>query len=189
MKHLMIDLETMDNKPTSAIASVGAVFFDPETGEMGEQFYQRVSLGSCVGHGLTMGSETVLWWMRQDAEARSELLNDDCLDLPLALANLESFITEHSDPSKVQVWGNGAAFDNVILRNASEKCGFADPLWYYWNDRDVRTVVELSKTLGLNVRNIIKFDGVKHHALYDAIHQAKVVSYVWMYLVKIASVK
>lgn len=89
MKHLMIDLETMDNKPTSAIASIGAVFFDPETGEMGEQFYQRVSLGSCVGHGLTMGSETVLWWMRQDAEARSELLNDDCLDLPLTLANLE----------------------------------------------------------------------------------------------------
>ncbi|WP_252358712.1 3'-5' exonuclease [Escherichia coli] len=102
MKHLMIDLETMDNKPTSAIASIGAVFFDPETGEMGEQFYQRVSLGSCVGHGLTMGSETVLWWMRQDAEARSELLNDDCLDLPLTLANLEAFITEHSDPSKVR---------------------------------------------------------------------------------------
>ncbi|EGI6117492.1 3'-5' exoribonuclease, partial [Salmonella enterica subsp. enterica serovar Weltevreden] len=28
-----------------------------------------------------------------------------------------------------------------------------------------------------------------HHALYDAIYQAKIVSYVWMYLIKIASVK
>lgn len=189
MKHLMIDLETMDNKPTAAITSIGAVFFNPETGEMGEQFYQRVSLDSCVEHDLTMGADTVRWWMCQDAEARSELLNDDCLDLPLALANLEAFITEYSDPSKVQVWGNGAAFDNVILRNAAAKCGFSDPLWCYWNDRDVRTVIELSKTLGLNVRNIIKFEGVKHHSLYDAIHQAKVVSYVWMYVVKIASVK
>lgn len=189
MKHLMIDLETMDNKPTSAITSIGAVFFNPESGEMGEQFYQRVSLGSCVGHGLTMGSETVLWWMEQSFLARSELLVDDCLDLPLALANLEAFVIEHSEPSKVQVWGNGAAFDNVILRHAAERCGFADPLWNFWNDRDVRTVVELSKTLGLNVNNIIKFEGIKHHALYDAIHQAKVVSYVWMYLVKIASVK
>ncbi|EBM9838245.1 3'-5' exoribonuclease, partial [Salmonella enterica subsp. enterica serovar Agona] len=26
-------------------------------------------------------------------------------------------------------------------------------------------------------------------ALYDAIHQAKIVSYVWTYLMKIASVK
>ncbi|MGL5421926.1 MAG: 3'-5' exonuclease [Serratia fonticola] len=189
MKHLMIDLETMDKKPTAAITSIGAVFFDPETGEMGAQFYQRVSLGSCVEHGLTMGADTVLWWLRQDAEARSEVLNDDCLDLALSLANLEAFITEHTEPSKVQVWGNGAALDNVILRNAAEKCSFVEPLWYFWNDRDVRTVVELSKTLGLNVNNIIKFEGVKHHALYDAIHQAKVVSYVWMYLVKIGSVK
>ncbi|MDM3001251.1 MULTISPECIES: 3'-5' exonuclease [Citrobacter] len=188
MKHLMIDLETMDNKPTSAIASIGAVFFDPETGEMGEQFYQRVSLDSCVEHGLTMGAGTVLWWMRQDSEARSELLNDECMDLPMSLVSLEEFVTFHSDPGHVQVWGNGAAFDNVILRNAAKCCGYA-PLWDYWNDRDVRTVVELSKTLGLNVRSIIKFEGVKHHALYDAIHQAKVVSYVWMYLVKIASVK
>jgi hypothetical protein len=189
MKHLMIDLETMDNKPTSAIASIGAVFFNPETGEMGEQFYQRVSLSSCVEHGLTIGADTVQWWMRQDAEARSELLNDDCIDLPLALACLEAFISEHADPTHVQVWGNGAAFDNVILRNAAEKCGYTDPLWIYWNDRDVRTVIELSKTLGLNVRNIIKFEGVQHHALYDAVHQAKIVSYVWLYLIKIASVK
>lgn len=35
MKHLMIDLETMDNKPTAAITAIGAVLFNPETGEMG----------------------------------------------------------------------------------------------------------------------------------------------------------
>ncbi|WP_367613752.1 3'-5' exoribonuclease domain-containing protein [Salmonella enterica] len=47
----------------------------------------------------------------------------------------------------------------------------------------------MAKDLGLNINNIIKFEGVKHHALYDAIHQAKIVSYVWTYLMKIASVK
>ncbi|RTP98367.1 3'-5' exoribonuclease [Enterobacter sp. WCHEn045836] len=189
MEHLMIDLETMDNKPTAAITSIGAVFFNPETGEMGEQFYQRVSLDSCVEHGLTMGADTVRWWMRQDAEARSELLNTDCLDLPLAMSCLDEFINQNSNPSRLQVWGNGPAFDNVILRNAAEKCGFIEPIWFFWNDRDVRTMVALSKSMGLNVHNIIQFEGVKHHALHDAIHQAKIVSYVWMYLVKIASVK
>lgn len=189
MNDLMLDIETMDNKPTSAITSIGAVFFDPESGEMGGQFYQRVSLSSCVAHGLTIGADTVLWWMRQDSAARSELVNDECLDLPLALANLEAFITEQADPAKMQVWGNGAAFDNVILRNALQACDFVEPLWFFWNDRDVRTVTELSRALGLNVHNIIKFEGIKHHALYDAIHQAKVVSYVWMYLHKIARVE
>lgn len=57
------------------------------------------------------------------------------------------------------------------------------------NDRDVRTINALAKDLGLNIKNIIKFEGTPHHALYDAIYQAKLVSYVWTYLVKIASVK
>ncbi|WP_404948011.1 3'-5' exoribonuclease domain-containing protein [Salmonella enterica] len=35
----------------------------------------------------------------------------------------------------------------------------------------------------------MKFEGTPHHALYDAIYQAKLVSYVWTYLIKIASVK
>ncbi|MBL5901166.1 3'-5' exoribonuclease [Lelliottia amnigena] len=189
MNNLIIDIKRMDCTPTSAINSIGAVFFDPQTGEMGEQFYQRVSLDSCIGHNLTVGAGTVLWWMRQDSDVRSEILNDERLDLPLALANLEAFILEHSSPSSIQVWGNKEAFDTVILNNAVVASGFDEPLWLFQNERDVKTVVELSKTLGLNVHNIIKFEGIKHHALYDAIHQAKVVSYVWMYLHKIARVE
>ncbi len=30
MKHCMIDLETLDVKPTAVILSIGAVVFDPE---------------------------------------------------------------------------------------------------------------------------------------------------------------
>ncbi|HDL6452144.1 TPA: 3'-5' exoribonuclease, partial [Escherichia coli] len=33
--HLMIDLETMGKNPDAPIASIGAVFFDPQTGEIG----------------------------------------------------------------------------------------------------------------------------------------------------------
>lgn len=189
MKHLMIDLETMDNKPTAAITAIGAVLFNPETGEMGETFYRRVSLASSVDYGCTMGADTVLWWLRQPSEARSELLSDESHSLDTAIEDLYYFINNLADVEKLQVWGNGSAFDNVILRHAAIKVGLRYPMWNFWNDRDVRTIVQLSKTLGLNVSNIIKFEGTKHHALYDAIHQAKIVSYVWMYLVKIASVK
>lgn len=35
MKHVMLDLETMGNGPRAAIVSIGAVFFDPLTGELG----------------------------------------------------------------------------------------------------------------------------------------------------------
>lgn len=189
MKHVMIDLETMDNKPTAAITALAAVFFNPETGEMGERFYRRISLLNSVEYGCTMGADTVLWWMRQSTEARSEFLCDDCQDMDFALQDFSAFIQESADPHHVQVWSKGPSFDNVIIRHAAERCGFTHPFWNFWNDRDVRTMEQLAKDLGLNLKNIIPFDGIPHHALYDAIHQAKTVSYVWMYLINIASVK
>lgn len=189
MKHLMIDLETMDNKPTAAITAIGAVLFNPETGALGENFYRRVSLASSVDYDCTMGAETVLWWLRQASEARSELIDDKCSLLNTVIYELYEFIRDRTDLQNLQVWANGASFDNVILRHAAKKIGLPGVMWNYWNDRDVRTLGALAKDLGLNVSHIIKFEGTPHHALYDAIHQAKMVSYVWAYLVKTASVK
>ena len=48
MNHLMIDLETMGNKPTAPIVAIGAVFFDPKNGELGAEFYVAVNLGSAM---------------------------------------------------------------------------------------------------------------------------------------------
>jgi hypothetical protein len=44
----MIDLETMGNKPNAPIVSIGAVFFEPSTGELGDEFYRVVSLKSSM---------------------------------------------------------------------------------------------------------------------------------------------
>jgi exodeoxyribonuclease VIII len=38
----------------------------------------------------------------------------------------------------------------------------------FWNDRDVRTIVELGKVVGINPRYQIPFDGDMHNALADA---------------------
>ena len=189
MKHLMIDLETMDNKPTAAITSIGAVFFNPETGEMGATFYRNIMLESSVAHGCTIGAETVLWWMQQEPEASRAWLYGGSQDLRDVIEDLLTFINNNCDSHTLQVWGKGPSFDNVILRHAVEKCGYRFPFWNFWNDRDVRTVEQLAKDLGLNINKVIRFEGIPHHALDDAIHQVKIVSYVWMYLVKIASVK
>lgn len=44
MNHLMIDLETMGSGPYAPIISIGAVFFDPNTGAIGDDFQVNVSL-------------------------------------------------------------------------------------------------------------------------------------------------
>jgi len=58
----MIDLETMDNRPTAAIASIGAVWFEPSGSWIGRTFNMHVDLVDCQRHGLTIGADTVLWW-------------------------------------------------------------------------------------------------------------------------------
>jgi inhibitor of KinA sporulation pathway (predicted exonuclease) len=41
--------------------------------------------------------------------------------------------------------------------------------WKFWNVRDVRTVVDIMK---INPKEFI-FNGIKHNALDDAVHQVK----------------
>lgn len=80
-------------------------------------------------------------------------------------------------------WGNGASFDCVILRNSYSLTGQPVP-WQWWNDRDVRTIVELGKVIGFDPKRDMPFKGTRHNALDDAIHQAKYVSAIWKKLAK-----
>ncbi|HAH3124201.1 TPA: hypothetical protein GFY41_25200 [Escherichia coli] len=99
----------------------------------------------------------------------------DQVKLKDALLRFREFISEHSDEKFVQVWGNGATFDNTILRRSYERQGITCP-WHYCNDRDVRTIVEQGKTIDFDAKTAIPFEGVRHNALDDALHQAKYVT-------------
>ncbi|BBS48818.1 TPA: 3'-5' exoribonuclease [Raoultella ornithinolytica] len=185
MNHLMIDLETMGNKPNAPIVSIGAVFFEPSTGELGEEFYRVVSLKSSVDSGAVPDPDTIMWWMQQSEEARKAICDkENMIALWFALTELNSFIRNNADPKKVQVWGNGATFDNVIIRASYDREDVSCP-WHFANDRDVRTIVELGRAVGINPRRDIPFEGDMHNALADARHQAKYVSAIWRRLVNI----
>lgn len=184
MNHLMIDIETMGNKPNAPIVSIGAVFFEPSTGELGEEFYRVVSLKSAMDGGAVPDPDTIMWWMQQSEEARTAICDkENAIALWFALSEFShSFIRNNTDPKKVQVWGNGATFDNVIMRASYDREDIPCP-WHFANDRDVRTIVELGKAIGINPRRDIPFEGDKHNALADAKHQAKYVSAIWQRLV------
>ncbi|EFO2896341.1 exonuclease [Escherichia coli] len=172
--HLMIDLETMGTNTNAPIVVIGAVFFDPQTGEIGPVFYIVISLTDAMNTGAVPDGGTIEWWLKQSSEARAAILTDQ-VKLKDALSRFREFINEYSDEKFVQVWGNGATFDNAILRTSYERLDIPCP-WRYYNDRDVRTIVELGKTIDFDARTVIPFEGVRHNALDDARHQAKYVT-------------
>ncbi len=169
--HLSVDLETMGTNPDAPINSIGGKFFDPATGEMGPEFSKAIDLETSGG---IIDRKTIKWWAKRSREAQSAIFTDE-IPLDDALLQLREFINENSGESFVQIWGNGANFDNVILRRSYERQGIPCP-WRYHNDRDVRTIVELGKTIDFDARTVIPFEGVRHNALDDARHQAKYVT-------------
>ncbi|MEZ0583285.1 3'-5' exonuclease [Erwinia sp. STN24] len=178
----MIDLETLGTEATAPIAAIGAVFFEPSTGCTGARFYARVDFATDIAYGAKPESAAIQWWLKQSAEARAQLVADDAIPVWKALVQLHDFIKENAVPADaVQVWGNGASFDCVILRAAYKRTDLDVP-WHWSSDRDVRTVVEMGHALGYDPRQDLPFKGERHNAPADAVHQATYVSEIWQRL-------
>ncbi|WP_153446896.1 3'-5' exonuclease [Vibrio algicola] len=178
-KHIMLDLETMGNSSNAAIVSIGAVVFDPTTGDLGKEFECHIDLESAEKYGKIDGS-TVKWWLQQSEEARKETFGKPDVSIGYALHQLNDWLTSIGKPKELAVWGNGAGFDNVILMNAYKATGVI-PRFVHWNDLDVRTIVEMGKSiLQIDPKKTMVRQGTHHSALNDAKFQAQYVSEIWM---------
>lgn len=180
MKHLMLDLETYDTSPTAAVASIGAVFFNPETGHTGEAYKINCSFASNHAAGLSFSTNTLNWWANQSEYAQEGLAVPAPIPLIDALHDFAYWMLKnHRDP---YVWGNGITFDNVILRNAYRAVGMQAP-WHWRNDMDIRTLVKLGKRFGEVARDTtLKPDGlIKHDAVHDCLYQIRYVSKIWQH--------
>ncbi|MHC6285491.1 3'-5' exonuclease [Escherichia coli] len=105
------------------IVSIGAVFFSPEGEELGPTFYVPVNLRSSMLNGGVADGDTHFMVVETEQGSQSQQF---VLMMPLILRmhflNYHTFITCHAcNLKKLKVWGNGATFDNVILRGAYER--------------------------------------------------------------------
>lgn len=178
-KEIMIDIECMGNGSKAPITSLGAVVFDPNTGELGSEFYAIVNLCSSACYG-EVDASTVVWWLQQSDEARA-IYAKDTPKLPLkeALTQFNDWLSEQGESNDLYLWGNGKEFDNVIVRNAFEACRIK-PNFSHWNDTDVRTIVKIGRDiLGIDPKSTMSREGVHHSALDDAKFQADYVSEIW----------
>lgn len=167
----MIDLETLDTKPSATILTIGAVKFDPFGDDVNEpdceKFYVRVDLDSCDRIGLTTSEDTINWWSQQSKEAQDEAFSTDGrIDIADAMNQLYKFCW-----GAKRVWSHGAAFDIVICEHIFAKIGKAVP-WNFWQVRCTRTLFDI----GIDPK---RPPVLKHHALEDAWNQAVGVQNVY----------
>jgi hypothetical protein len=168
---IMLDLETLGNSAGCAILSIGAVAFDPETGELGEEFYRVVNTNSCVVAGLTFDQGTLDWWKKQSPGARQVLRDayaETALTLNAALHDFSRYLHRATGGRQPRLWGNGADFDNPILAAAYKAARIDQQPWKFWDNRCYRTLKNLHPEVPLPART-----GTHHNALDDAKTQAE----------------
>jgi hypothetical protein len=160
---IMLDLETLGTSPGSAILSIGAVKFGRK--HVLSDFYQRVDLRSCLDFGMKINPDTLFWWLQQSESVRQEITQEGIF-LASALEEFDRWIHQgEAEGTEFEIWGNGAAFDNVLLSTAYELFQHPRP-WKYANDRCYRTVKNLYPEV-----EMVRY-GDHHNALDDARSQA-----------------
>lgn len=178
MKNVMIDLETLDTRPTSVILSIGAVAFDPTLNCLGDFLDAELTNRGELERqqtlfGRTVSASTVQWWMGQSALAKrifseQSMSGADRVDLQTGLKLLSDLIDANGGRDDVIVWANPPSFDLAILRSAYEATGIEVP-WKHYNERCYRTLKALTK----RQYKVKAFEGIEHKALDDALHQAR----------------
>lgn len=175
----MIDFETFDNKPTSAVVSVGVVLFT-NTKIIGKKYWV-FKLEEQFKAGRTVSESTLRWWLSQSKESKKVFdienlekgavkwftLDEFLIDFEGRIGAILKKTKENWD--SVNVWGNGSIFDIAIFEDIYRQIDRPIP-WKFWNIIDFRTLDRLS-----GIKSFVKREGVHHNALDDSIYQAKCV--------------
>lgn len=156
---VMLDIETLDTRPSAVVLSIGAVAFD-WGGAIGEPFSVRLDTTQQSVHGRTTDVSTVEWWLQQSDIARAAIAAP-----PTAVMYaLDSFALWLTPLRPVGVWGCGSDFDCTIV--ASLYASFDYPCPFTWRQhRCYRTL----KALRCDVK---AESHANHVAVDDAIRQA-----------------
>lgn len=185
MRDCMIDIETLGTATSAPVLTIGACFFDIETGEIGQKFHEKIDAADALNYSR-MSGDTFKWWMQQSDPARAKVIAGSRPSHEVFL-DFHAFVASH-DVKQVRPWGNGASFDISILEFSFERILGArhpadrrDAPWKFWNVRDCRTIKDLGEAAGYSF-DMNKRKGTHHDALDDAIFQAEWTSFYWHHL-------
>jgi hypothetical protein len=157
----MLDFETLDVGECPIILSMGACVFN-EDGII-DTLFQKINTSSCQVIGCTESLSTTLWWEKQSDEARNAAFGGDT-NIGYAMGMLVDFYKKNDCK---EIWSKGSIADIRWANNILNKLKIDQP-WEYYQEMCFRTFLKMSQPIE------IPFEGNKHNALDDAIHQAKI---------------
>ena len=172
---VMVDIETLDTKPTAVVVSIGAIIFNPfrPLDLMSKnQFYIEIDVNKQYEDlNRTVSMDTIKWWIKSSNEENSSPFNNrNPANVTDAIIEFNYFIANNALQS---AWCNHTLFDFVILDNLFRQVIKKPFPIRYYNQYDMATVKEIRKLFGLP--NYEYNTQKSHNALHDAINQANLI--------------
>ena len=174
--HIVLDLETLSIERNAIVLSVGMVIIK----HLGIVDKFRINIDAVEQeelYGRVSDEQTKAWWrsMMNTPEGRDAW--NAAVSRPTAVKPALKAINEvFADVGAFKLWGNANTFDNEILRSLFEVAGF--PAWNFRNDRDFRTLKDLYKEKVPEP----EFQGIRHVAVDDALHEANWLIQILKYI-------
>lgn len=166
--HASIDLETLGEHADSVICQIGIALFDPHEQGIHHCLQLYVDPEEQLADGRAATWKTIRWWLQQSDAARAALCRPPGKPRTLidALEQASQFLMPYDLEG---VWGYGASFDLVILKDAYRWKKLTHP----WNFRRERCLRELAAQHGEVGQALRPEPTTAHVAMDDAIAQAQ----------------
>jgi hypothetical protein len=167
MRHMMIDIETLDTRPSAVVFQVGVVVFEdalmqdaPKSPILAQRKFDLDILPQIFA-GRTTDPETIRWWLTQ----KSPLIPINKDSVHLVFEEIEQMMKEFQ---VYYVWSNSPSFDAVIMRSLKESLGVQYEFPSFRADMDLRTLKNICK-----MKKVVDFEPktTTHDALQDCLDQ------------------
>lgn len=169
---VMVDVETTGTDPShSHILQISAVRFNLAEKTIDTSSMFDRCLYQTTPHRF-WDSETRIWWNNQRAEVLQDIL--DRAEPPNDM--IEAFnlwVCQTPSDRPLHFWSKPISFDFMFISSYFKQYGLRMPFGY-WLARDVNT--HIAAKTGADPKELwagLEFEGDKHNALHDCIHQIK----------------
>lgn len=192
----MLDIETLGTEPDSIITELGIYTFSKNESYTPASLHCRIGITDQIRAGRTISSSTLKWHFEKTAVNFLEYIDADKSNIDDALSALKLFVEAEKRKMpgcKIYIWANSPIFDIIILKDLYKSLGypieetiFNEDLFEYQTIMDYRTIAKLIEKEDLDlIKQEVESEseeGSSHNALYDAIHQSKVLMKIAHYL-------
>ncbi len=164
--HIVLDLETLGTNRNAPILSIGMVVISDL--QIKAKYYTVLDVHEQEQlFGRVADADTEQWWRDKLETPEGQLAWNAATSNPESVqSGLRGVCNVFVAHESAKVWGNSNTFDNEILRSLMEAAKLHT--WSFRNDRDFRTLKELYKEKVPEP----EFQGIRHVAVDDALHEA-----------------